>query len=228
MSERPDPGNRRIRVYVAGAADAPITHASLVALARHPGVDLVGLDLDRIDPARLRAADPDLLLSAAHQHLIRSPELGVARIGSVGLHPALLPRYRGSHPLWWALHNGEHEAGLTLYELDPGIDTGPILAQATVPIVAGDTFATLYARTCEEVAPLLDGLVEAVLRDGGLPAGRIQDESQATLFRAPTDRELRGPLRQRIARRLHRSGRTTLAALVGYVSSFGNGGGERS
>ena len=197
--------SRRIRVYVAGAEDAPITHASLVALVRNPDVDLVGLDYGRMDPVRLREAAPDVLLSAAHRHLVRAPELAVARLGTVGLHPALLPRYRGSHPLWWALRNREREAGLTLYVLDEGIDTGPILDQRAVPILPDDTFASLYARTVTLVGPMLDAFVAAVVALDRLPDATPQDEVRSTLYKAPTYRELHGTPAERAARKARRA-----------------------
>jgi methionyl-tRNA formyltransferase len=204
-------------VYVAGARDARITEAALTALVRNPAVDLVGLDFSRIDPARLRDAKPDLLVSAAHQFVIRDPELGVARLGSVGLHPALLPRYRGSYPLWWALRNHEREAGLTLYQLDPGIDTGPILAQERVEIVEDDTFASLYTRVAGCVAPLLDGLVAVARTTDALPAGFVQDESQATTVVAPTERELHGTILTRVVRRVGLARQHLVAVIVRTV-----------
>jgi hypothetical protein len=190
---------RRVRVYVAGATDAPLTVAALEALARNPDADLVGIDFGRMDPARLRAAAPDILLSAAHQHLIRETDLDVARLGSVGLHPALLPRYRGSHPLWWALRNREREAGLTLYLLDDGIDTGAVIAQSAVPIEPGDTFRSLYRRVAAEVAPMLDALVATAVTDDRLPAATPQDNTIATVYGVPTYRELHGTLAERVA-----------------------------
>lgn len=196
---------RRIRVYVAGARDAPLTVAALEALARNPTADLVGIDFGRMDPARLRAAAPDLLLSAAHEFLIREPELRVARLGSVGLHPALLPRYRGSHPLWWALRNHEAEVGLTLYVLDDGIDAGPVLAQATVATQPGDTFASLYRRVADEVAPMLDALLVTMAEEDQLPQATPQDHNRATVYRAPTHRELHGTLPERAVRKVVRA-----------------------
>jgi len=83
--------------------------------ARHAraesAVELVGLDLDRIEIDRLQAARPDLLLSAAHRRIIRPPELAIARAGSVGLHPSLftsLPRLASALV---AIRNHETEAG---------------------------------------------------------------------------------------------------------------------
>ena len=194
----------RVRVYVAGATDALITSAALVALVRNPLVELVGLDLDRLEADRLRAASPDLLLSAAHPRLIRPSELAIARAGSVGLHPSLLPRYRGSHPHWWALRNHETDAGMTLYVLDEGIDTGPILGQRRVPIGPDDTFRSLYLRATAEVAPLLDQLVATIHATAQLPPATPQDERLATSFAAPTPAQMNGSLRARAVGRLRR------------------------
>ncbi len=160
-----------IRIYVAGAWDSMLTSGVLAGLIGAEGIELVGLDLDRLDPARLRATAPDLLISAGHQYLIAPAEIAVPRLGTVGLHPALLPRYRGSHPLWWALHNHESEAGITLYRLDAGIDTGPILAQRVVPILADDTFRSLYLRTVKEIPSILAELRVAIERTGRAAGG---------------------------------------------------------
>jgi methionyl-tRNA formyltransferase len=204
-----------IRVYVAGAWDSMLTSGVLAGLVGVEGIDLVGLDLDRLDPVRLRAAAPDLLISAGHQYLIAPSEIAVARLGTVGLHPALLPRYRGSHPLWWAIHNHETKAGITLYRLDAGIDTGPIIAQRTVPILPGDTFRTLYRRTVKEIPSILAELRVAIDRAGELPAGTVQDEAQASYFGPPTERQLRGSLFGRIGRRAGRFARSVGSAVRG-------------
>jgi len=76
-----------------------------------------------------------------------------------GLHASLLPAYSGGAPLVWAMINGENTTGITLFQLDDGVDTGPILGQATTQISAVDTIATLYARIEElGVALLLEHL----------------------------------------------------------------------
>jgi len=203
------------RIYIAGAWDSMLTSGVLAGLVGVEGIELVGLDLDRLDPVRLRAAAPDLLISAGHQYLIAPAEIAVPRLGTVGLHPALLPRYRGSHPLWWALHNHESEAGITLYRLDAGIDTGPIIAQRAVPILPNDTFRSLYLRTVKEIRPILAELQVAITRTGEMPAGTVQDERLATYFGPPSERQLRGSLLGRIGRRAGRSIRSFGAALRG-------------
>ena len=146
---------------------------------------LVGSSTTRIQAKTLEDAKPDLVISAAHEHVIGRRARAAARIGAIGLHPSLLPRYRGSWPLWWALRAREREAGLTAYLLDDGIDTGPVLAQRRVPIEARDSFASLYARIGDEVVPLLGELIDHIRATGALPPGEPQDETIATTFRTP-------------------------------------------
>lgn len=173
-----------IRIYLASEAGAELGEAAIEALLGDKRVEIVGTAFQRIDPVRLRQAEPDVLLSAAHSHMIRRPEREVARLGSVGLHPGLLPRYRGSYPLWWALRNGEREVGLTLYHLVDAVDAGAIIGQRRIPVLDDDTFASLYSRVATEVAPLLRDLVDAIA-SAGVPEGQAQDEHDATLVRTP-------------------------------------------
>jgi methionyl-tRNA formyltransferase len=193
-----------VRIYVAGAWGALITEAVQLMFVRDSRTVQVGLDLDRLDPASLREARPDLLISAAHSHLIRPAELAVPRIGSIGIHPSLLPRYRGSHPLWWAIKNRERQAGVSIYVLEAGIDTGAILAQRSVPIAPDDTFLSLYLKVVPLIPGMLSGLIGDILTTGGLPAGTQQDERIATFYRAPTPKDMTPPLRERFVRRLRR------------------------
>ncbi len=190
---------------MAGAWGALITDAVQMALVRDPRVVQVGLDLDRLDPHELKASTPDILISAAHSHLIGPAELAVPRLGAIGIHPSLLPRYRGSHPLWWALKNGESEAGITIYKLDAEIDTGPILVQRSVPILEGDTFLSLYMRVVPLIPSMLGDLFAEILELGRIPAGAPQDGSQATFYRAPTPKDMATPFRDRAVRRISRA-----------------------
>jgi len=200
---------RQLRIYVAGAWGAMITDAVELALVRDLRTVQVGLDLDALDPEALRISAPDILISAAHSRLIRPAELAVPSLGSIGIHPSLLPRYRGSHPLWWALKNGESEVGVTIYALAPEIDAGPILAQKAVPVMRDDTFLSLYLRVVPIIPSMLADLFSATLVLGRLPAGTPQDDRLATLFKAPTSRDTAAWRWDRAARRIRRLGRRT-------------------
>lgn len=174
-------GLQRVRIVVAGAAGSPLTEAAADALARDQRVDVTVLTV----PLTVGALDGcDVLLSAGHTHYIGRELRETPRLGAVGLHPSLLPRYRGTHPLWWMLRNGETEAGLTLYHLVKDIDAGPIIDQVRVPIERLDSWGLLYARVCAQIAPMLDRFVTDVLA-AGIAEGTPQNEVLATVVHTP-------------------------------------------
>jgi methionyl-tRNA formyltransferase len=108
---------------------------------------LFARDKDVVAPL-LRALEPDVVLCWGFSWKLPQEALDVPRLGSVNHHPGLLPRHRGPIPLAWAIRDGDTEFGLTWHRMDAEYDTGPILAQATVPIEDDDT-------TIEIVGPKL-------------------------------------------------------------------------
>lgn len=87
----------------------------------------------------VRTYEPDLLVCYGYRWKIPIEALDVPRLGSVNCHPALLPRHRGPFPMAWALREGLGAWGITWHRMDAELDTGPILAQATVPIEDDET-----------------------------------------------------------------------------------------
>ena len=77
---------------------------------------------------------PDLLISIAGNQIFKRPLLDLASLGCINLHTALLPKYRGLLPSFWVLKNNESETGVTVFFVDEGIDSGPILVQKRIPI----------------------------------------------------------------------------------------------
>ena len=142
------------------------------------GIDLV-FTRDRHAVERLlRAYEPDLMLCWGFPWKIPGAALAVPRLGSVNLHPASLPRYRGPVPFAWALRNGDSQFGVTWHRMDAELDTGPILAQATVPIEDADqTIFDIGPRVLAAAFELLPGVLEKVI--AGEP-GEPQHDSQAT------------------------------------------------
>ena len=82
----------------------------------------------------IRAMKPDLLVSVAGNQIFRPALLKVAPKGCLNVHSALLPKYRGLMPTFWTLKNGEKETGVSVFLVDEGIDSGPIVVQKRVPI----------------------------------------------------------------------------------------------
>jgi len=102
------------------------------------GLDvLLARDKWSIEPL-LRAYRPDLALCWGFPWKIPKAALDVPRLGSVNCHPALLPRHRGPIPMAWAFRDGDEQFGVTWHRMDSALDTGPILAQATVPMEDND------------------------------------------------------------------------------------------
>jgi methionyl-tRNA formyltransferase len=111
--------------------------------------------------------------------------LAIPRLGAIGFHPSLLPRNRGSYPLWWTLRRGDRSTGLTLFHLTADVDAGPIIEQQAIDVDRRDTFATLYERVAALLPGMLDRVLDATDRAGAVPAGAPQDEARATYVGRP-------------------------------------------
>ena len=121
----------------------------------------------------------DLAILAFVSQIIPPPVFNAPRFGSICYHPSLLPKYRGRTAINWALIRGEAVTGLTIFWLDKGIDTGPILLQKEVRVDPNDTTGTLYFN---KLFPMgIEAIGEAVdLIKAGNPPRIVQDESKAT------------------------------------------------
>ncbi len=116
--------------------------------------------------AALADLAPDLFVVVAFSILPKAL-LAVPRIGSVNLHPSLLPAYRGAAPIVWAVANGESETGISTFLLNPRVDAGDLLIQRRVAIGADETAGELEARLCplgaDMVLETVDGLEAGTL-----------------------------------------------------------------
>src|SRR5229473_3134480 len=96
--------------------------------------------------ALLRKLAPDCVVIIAYGQIIPARLLPVPKLGWINLHASLLPKYRGAAPINWAIASGETRTGITTMLMDPGMDTGPVLLQETVPILPMETGGELAAR----------------------------------------------------------------------------------
>ncbi len=142
-----------------------------------------------LTPGRLRAADalgavlaldPGLIVLADYGQIVPAALLGLPH-GALNLHPSLLPRHRGATPIPATILAGDAETGVTLMRMDEGLDTGPIVAQAHVPLDGRETTPALEQRLAHVAAGLLVDHVGPWLR-GELDA-RPQPADGATLTR---------------------------------------------
>src|SRR2546430_13978040 len=116
---------------------------------------------------QLRALDPEAMVVVGYGQIIPQVILDIPPKGIINVHASLLPKYRGAAPIQWAIARGETETGITLMQMDVGMDTGDVLLQRAIGIDPGDTGATLEAKLAHLGAELLrEGL--ARLREGSL------------------------------------------------------------
>ncbi|MEP6662359.1 MAG: methionyl-tRNA formyltransferase [Verrucomicrobiota bacterium] len=110
---------------------------------------------DEIFVESLRALAPDLIVVVAYGQILPQSILDLPRLGCWNVHTSLLPKYRGAAPIQWAILNGESETGVTIMQMDAGLDTGDILSQTKTPIATDDNSQTLHDRLAELGATLL-------------------------------------------------------------------------
>jgi methionyl-tRNA formyltransferase len=125
------------------------------------------------------SVNADLAILAFVTQIVPQQVFSVPRLGSICFHPSLLPKYRGASAINWALIRGESVTGLTLFWVEQGIDTGPILLQKEVKVDPDETTGSLYFN---KIFPLgIEAISEAVeLIKTGNPPRIVQDESKAT------------------------------------------------
>lgn len=115
---------------------------------------------------------PDLVVSAGFMKILGPGFLAGIGAPMINTHPALLPSFPGMHGVADALAYGVKVTGATVHLVDEGMDTGPVLAQAAVPIESDDTADTLHERIKIEERRLLVGTVAALARQGATVTGR--------------------------------------------------------
>lgn len=125
--------------------------------------------------AGLKALEPDLFVINSYSMILRPDLLAIPVRGTINIHGGLLPDYRGANVTEWALINEERQSGVTMHMVDAGIDTGPIIGQAVVPLYFDDTWVDARQRInaetgvllAEQMPRILAGSYSAVVQDKG-------------------------------------------------------------
>lgn len=123
--------------------------------------------------AEVMALEPDAVVVAAFGHILREPLLSAPAFGCINVHASLLPRWRGVSPVQYSILHGDTWSGVTIMQMDAGVDTGPILAQRAVAIGPEDTGGELLDRLAGQGADLLIHTLR------GLQNGQIGPVSQS-------------------------------------------------
>ncbi len=127
---------------------------------------------DAAAQAELAALEPDLLVVVAYGLILPQAVLDIPRFGCINSHASLLPRWRGAAPIQRAVQAGDAESGVTVMQMEAGLDTGPMLLKVRTPITADDTGGSLHDRLAELGPP---AVIEAI---AGLASGTLMGEVQ--------------------------------------------------
>lgn len=127
--------------------------------------------------ARLREVGADAMAVVAFGAILPKAVLEMTRLGAVNVHASLLPRYRGSSPINWAVVNGERESGVTTMFMGEGIDTGDILLQERIDLDPRETAATLHDRLAVLGGPLLVETLRRLERGDLTPTPQVEADA---------------------------------------------------
>ena len=126
----------------------------------------------------LQTFAPDLIVVTAYGKILPTAILEAAPLGCINVHASILPRYRGASPITQAIIAGDAETGVSIMQLDEGMDTGAVYSQSSIPIAPEDTCGSMSIKLAELGAKLLVETLPAILSGEG--QAKPQDDSSAT------------------------------------------------
>lgn len=175
--------------HVVGIVTQPDRPAGRGRTLTPPPIKILALenDLPVIQPARIREPEamqqlqawkPDVIVVAAFGQILRQPVLDMPAHGCINVHASLLPRWRGAAPIQAAILHGDKQTGVSIMQMEAGIDTGPVYRQKTVDIHPDDTSETLGQTLADCGADLLVETLPGILDGRLIP--QPQNENLAT------------------------------------------------
>ena len=126
----------------------------------------------------LHELQPELIVVAAFGQFLSKEILELPKYGCINVHASLLPKYRGAAPIQYAIIKGEKESGVTIMQMDIGMDTGAMLDKVVVPIEENTTMGELHDALREQGAALLLEVIDKIAT--GTAVAEPQDDAQAT------------------------------------------------
>ena len=130
--------------------------------------------------SKLKALKPDFAIVAAYANIIPADILAIPRLGTIGVHPSLLPKYRGASPIQSVLLAGETETGVTLYQMDAKMDHGPMLSQRNIAIKDGIGHLKLEQELADLSSEMLIKLFPDILAGKIKPVDQIHTDATFT------------------------------------------------
>ncbi len=136
---------------------------------------------------KMKKLSPDLIIVVAYGRILPGHIINLPSQGTINVHASLLPKYRGAAPIQWAIINGETETGVTIMQMDEGLDTGDILLVEKIDVERQDTSATMAVKISELGASTMAKALDLMKGNKLFPTP--QDDSHATLA-PPLTKEL--------------------------------------
>ncbi|MEE1442103.1 MAG: methionyl-tRNA formyltransferase [Blautia sp.] len=136
----------------------------------------------------LRSLKPDVMVVAAFGQIISKEILEMPKYGCINVHASLLPAYRGAAPIQWAVINGEKESGVTIMQMDEGIDTGDMIEKVVVPIAEDETGGSLFEKLSQAGAKLCVKVLKAL--EEGKAVREKQPEESTTPYAKMIDKKM--------------------------------------
>ncbi len=121
-----------------------LTPSPVKSLALKHNIDVLTPDSLKKEYAEILKYQPDLIVTCAYGKILPKEILNYPKYGCINIHASLLPKYRGSAPIQWAIMNDEKETGITLMYMDEGMDTGDIIDMVKCPILDDDDILTMH------------------------------------------------------------------------------------
>lgn len=128
--------------------------------------------------AALQQLQADLFVVAAYGQMLSIAVLETPRLGTINIHASLLPKYRGATPIHAAILNGDVETGVTIIQIEPKMDAGPMLGEVRTKILPGETTGQLEERLAELAIPLVFRVIDEI--EAGVARPVLQDPDQVT------------------------------------------------
>lgn len=127
---------------------------------------------------RLREFNADVFVTAAYGQILSAELLAIPSLGAINVHASLLPKYRGAAPIQYAMISGETETGITVFQIEPKLDAGPILGVEKLAIDPNETYGELQDRLADVAVPLVTQVIDNLAAGNAEPI--IQDNAQVT------------------------------------------------
>jgi methionyl-tRNA formyltransferase len=155
-----------LKLQASAVKQCALEHQLPLAQPRSLRLDGKYADDARAAQAALVAAAPDVMVVAAYGLILPQWALSLPRWGCLNIHGSLLPRWRGAAPIQRAIEAGDTQTGITLMQMDAGLDTGAMLSTDSTPIHADDTSASLHQRLSEMGARLVVAGLHTLAKGG--------------------------------------------------------------